>query len=65
MLILENSGKPDFGKMCLDELPLAMSYVPMQRWEDLYELSMALERGTLFAKLDLPFIGKEAVKNGR
>ena len=63
--LMENWEQVDFGKMCLDQLPLAMSYVPRQRWEDLYAPSVALERGTLFAKLDLPFIGKEAVQNGR
>lgn len=62
---MENSEKVDFGQMRLDELPLAMSYVPMQKWEDMYAPSVALERGTLFAKLDLPFIGKEAVQSGR
>ena len=62
---MENSNKVDFGRTCLDELPLAMAYVPMQKWEDLYVPSMALDRGTLFAKLDLPFLGKEAVENGR
>lgn len=62
---MENSEKVDFGQMRLDELPLAMSYVPMQKWEDMYAHSVALERGTLFAKLDLPFIGKEAVQSGR
>ena len=62
---MENSNKVDFGKTMLDSLPLAMSYVPMQKWEDLYAPPMALERGTLFAKLDLPFIGKEAVENGK
>lgn len=51
--------------MCLDDLPLAMAYVPKQKWEDLYAPAVALDRGTLFAKLDLPFIGKEAVENGR
>lgn len=65
VMLMENWEQVDFGKMCLDQLPLAMSYVPRQRWEDLYAPSVALERGTLFAKLDLPFIGKEAVKNGR
>lgn len=62
---MENTNRPDFGRMCLDDLPLAMAYVPKQKWEDLYAPTVALDRGTLFAKLDLPFIGKEAVENGR
>lgn len=49
----------------LDALPLAMAYVPMQRWEQLYEPAVALDRGTLFCKLDLPFKGKGAVEDGK
>ena len=36
---------------------LAMMYIPFQRFENLYEPEKALERGTLFAELDLPFYG--------
>lgn len=61
---MENNDR-DFGNCRLDDLPLAMSYVPMQKWEDLYAPAVALERGTMFAKLDLPFIGEEAVPRGR
>lgn len=43
-------------------LSLAMAYVPMQNWRNLYELDLALERGTVFAELDKPFIGEEAVQ---
>ena len=43
-------------------LSLAMAYVPMQSWRNLYELDLALERGTVFAELDKPFIGEEAVQ---
>ena len=49
----------------LNNMPLAMAYVPMQKWRKLYEPEVALERGTLFQELDLPFIGEEAVKSGR
>ncbi len=50
---------------CLEELPLAMAYVPMQKWGELYAPAVGLERGTIFPDLDLPFIGEEAVPNGR
>ena len=40
--------------------PLAMAYVPMQIWRNLYSAEAALDRGTLFSELDLPFLGKEA-----
>ena len=42
---------------CLDSLPLAMAYVPFQKWRSTYSLEKALERGTLFPDLDLPFKG--------
>ena len=51
---------------CCEELSsqpisLAMAYVPMQRWQNIYEPDLALERGTIFAELDKPFLGKDAV----
>ncbi len=42
-------------------LALAMVYVLMQRWQNIYEPDLALERGTIFAELDKPFLGKDAV----
>lgn len=47
----------NLGKISLDDLPLAMSYVPIQKWNSTYPLSMALDRGTIFPELDLPFKG--------
>lgn len=38
-------------------ISLAMMYVPYQRFENLYDAEKALERGTLFKSLDLPFYG--------
>lgn len=46
-----------FGITALDNLPLAMSYVPFQKWKSTYPLGQALQRGTLFPDLDLPFQG--------
>jgi len=43
------SGIDDIG------LSLAMAYVPMQCWGQTYEPSTALQRGTIFPELDLPF----------
>ena len=42
---------------CMDSL--AMAYVPMQQWQNLYEPDVAFARATLFAELDKPFIGEE------
>ena len=39
-------------------ITLAMAYVPMQQWDAIYEADQAMERGTLFPDLDLPFFGK-------
>lgn len=46
-----------FGITALDNLPLAMSYVPFQKWKSTYPLDQALQSGTLFPDLDLPFQG--------
>ncbi len=63
----------EYGLFCIDHAPempempeestfpahvsLAMMYVPYQRFEKLYNDERALERGTLFETLDLPFYG--------
>ncbi len=39
---------------------LAMASVPSQRWEKLYPIEQALQNGTLFMALDLPFMGGAA-----
>lgn len=41
----------------LDEMPLAMTYVPWQEWGCLLELDEALMCGTLFKPLLKPFLG--------
>lgn len=43
--------------------PLAMVYSPLQKWENIYEPSEALEKGTLFADLYFPWLAGE--KGGR
>lgn len=37
------------------DVPLAMSYVPWQQWGELYDECTALERGTAFPALYMPF----------
>ena len=44
------------------KVSLAMAYVPFQRFEKLYDGEKALERGTLFEELDLPFYGGKGGK---
>lgn len=57
--LLQNAG----SAACIDSLPLAMAYTPLQRWEDLYDAPTALERGTIFRALDKPFLGKGPTRN--
>lgn len=46
------------GETPLDQLPLAIAYVPMQKFGETYDGLLALERGTIFPELDLPFCGR-------
>lgn len=39
-------------------MPLAMAYVPWQKWCSIYETCKGFQRGTIFAELDKPFMGK-------
>lgn len=41
----------------------AMSYTPLQKWGNIYEPEAGFSRGTIFAQLDLPFIGGKAGMN--
>jgi len=43
-------------------IALAMAYVAMQQWRNLYDVDLGFSRGTIFAELDLPFIGEEATE---
>ena len=57
--------REQLNSACIDSLPLAMAYVPMQKWKTIYNNDVALNRGTIFPELDLPFLGgrdKEWVK---
>ena len=52
------------GGWGLSSYPLAMVYSPLQKFHELYEPEIALERGTLFSELDLPFEGEKMHKGG-
>ena len=41
----------------MDRFPVAMLYVPWQRWNQTYELDRGLKAGTIFPDLDRPFRG--------
>lgn len=58
----ESSSGGSFDSMHLGSLPIAMAYVPVQQWRNVYSLKDGLERGTIFPELDLPFEGRGGMK---
>ena len=46
-----------FDARLLGSLPIAMAYTPMQQWKTTYSPEQALNAGTVFPELDLPFQG--------
>lgn len=38
-----------------DNMHLGFSYVPVQSFRNLYDMQKALNRGTVFKELDIPF----------
>ena len=42
----------------VDTLPLAMAYVPFQKFQVMYDKAEAFSRGTIFPELYKPFCGK-------
>ena len=42
---------------CVDNLPVGSMYAPMQVFRNLYSPDAALDNGTLFCELNLPFLG--------
>lgn len=51
-------GRSNNSMDTLGQFPLAMAYVPWQRFGQTYDLSKALCAGTIFPELDKPFCGK-------
>lgn len=41
----------------IDDMPLAMAYVPFQTWKQVFDPENALAHGTIFPELYLPFLG--------
>ncbi len=48
----------------LKNYPLAMVYAPLQDFNGIMDKECALEKGTMFEKLDLPFMGESVYKGG-
>ena len=38
-------------------MPIGMGYVPWQQWDKIYDICDALNAGTMFPELNLPFCG--------
>lgn len=51
------SRPPMPGPVRPEEFPVAMAYVPWQRWHTVYELEKGLSIGTIFPELNRPFLG--------
>ncbi|WP_313134740.1 spore coat associated protein CotJA [Anaerocolumna sp.] len=47
----------DLADKCLDRMPLAMAYVPFQKWRKVFDAPTGLAHGTIFEELVLPFYG--------
>lgn len=41
----------------IENMPIAMSYVPWQTWKNIYSPEQALRVGTIFEELNKPFCG--------
>jgi len=57
-----HSYTPCQSQLLENKYSLAMAYVPVQRWEEPMPLGVALKKGTIFACLDLPFLGSNRRK---
>ncbi len=56
-----NKGRQTWG---LVDHPLAMVYSPLQGFDKLFNMETALNKGTMFEELDLPFMGESVYKGG-
>ena len=45
----------NYSNLDIENMPIAMAYVPFQQWQNIYEPRQAFQRGTIFKELDLPF----------
>lgn len=48
----------DKGNAPVDEMQIAMAYVPWQDWENVCDIDKGLEMGTIFEDLYKPYIGR-------
>lgn len=62
---MSDTDQKDCSIFTNQPISLAMAYVPYQQWGRTYEPSVGFQRGTIFPDLDKPFLGEEAVCDGR
>lgn len=56
---MQESGMSDRScKMEKANWPIGMTYVPIQKWGNLYEVDEGFHQGTIFKELNLPFTGR-------
>lgn len=56
---VNNNTNKYFSDVFPASLPIAMAYVPYQKWKETYDADTALKVGTLFPELNLPLSGEE------
>lgn len=49
---------PSVKRDTLEDMPLAMAYVPWQTWDNIYDTEKGFQCGTIFQEMNLPFLGK-------
>ena len=66
IVFVERSASMDFCNCDKEknEKVLAMGMIPVQPWETPYAPDVALDRGTIFPKLDLPFYVADELTGG-
>lgn len=60
--MMKNDGCGYKKNKYLEDMPLAMAYVPFQVWREIYQPDEALQVGTIFKELNLPFTGRRRCK---
>ena len=56
------TGKESLQQSNIDRFPIAMSYVPWQKFDKMYDdLEKAYNIGTVFPELNKPFTGRRCV----
>ncbi len=58
IIIGQQCGDACNRETVLQGMPIAMAYVPWQRYDNIYPLSQALQNGTMFCELNLEFAGR-------